>query len=49
MVKTNKTTIGGIPAIIWGPDTDRVYIFVHGKMGRKEDAGYFAETAVGKG
>lgn len=41
--------IENIPAIIWGEKSDKVYIFVHGKMGRKEDASHFAEYAKSKG
>lgn len=49
MMKKDNITISGIPAVIWGPDADKGYIFVHGKMGSKEDAGHFAEIAVAKG
>lgn len=38
-----------IPAIIWGEPSDKVYIYVHGKMSRKEYAGSFAEIAEEKG
>ncbi len=48
---TNKirVLIEGIPTLIWGPDSDKVYIYVHGKMGCKEDAEAFAEIAVSRG
>ncbi len=42
-------TITGIPAIIWGPQTERVYIAVHGKHGNKEEAESLAEKATAKG
>ena len=41
--------IDGIPAVLWGDPTDKVFIFVHGKMGRKEDAALFAELAATRG
>ena len=45
MMKTEKQTVGGIPAILWGDPSDRIFIYVHGKMSRKEYAGSFAEIA----
>jgi len=44
-----KQTIHGIPAIIWGDRSNRVYLVVHGKSSCKEDAGRFATIAVDKG
>ena len=46
---TQKLTIDGIPAIIWGERSDRVYLVVHGKSSCKEDAERFATIAVDKG
>ena len=40
-----RTVISGIPALIWGKPSRRVFIHVHGKMSRKEYAGSFAKTA----
>ena len=48
-MKDFKITIEGIPAIIWGEPSDRVYIHVHGKMSCKEYARTFAEIAEKKG
>mgnify|MGYP001209219543 CR=1 FL=1 len=42
-------TIESIPAIIWGATSDKVYIFVHGKKSKKEEAEGFAEIAERKG
>jgi len=42
-------TIESIPAIIWGSTSDKVYIFVHGKKSKKEEAEGFAEIAERKG
>jgi uncharacterized protein len=41
--------VGTIPAILWGPPSDKAYIFVHGRMSRKEDAEGFADIAEAKG
>ena len=41
--------IKSIPALIWGAPSDNVYIFVHGKTSRKEEAEGFANIAAGKG
>jgi alpha-beta hydrolase superfamily lysophospholipase len=41
--------IESIPAILWGPPSESVYIFVHGRMSRKEEAKGFAEIASRKG
>ncbi len=41
--------ICSIPSIIWGKESDKVYIHVHGKMSRKEFAEDFAATAETKG
>ena len=46
---TKSIKINNIPAIIWGEQSDRVYIHVHGKMSRKEYAEQFAQIAEKKG
>ena len=43
------TSIQGIPAIVWGPPSGRVYLFVHGKCASKEDAEALARIVVPKG
>lgn len=45
MLFCKKEIIGGIPAIIWGKASERVFIHVHGKMSRKEYAENFAKAA----
>ena len=47
--KIQNTKIAGIPAVIAGADTDEGFLFIHGKMGCKEEALDFAERAVPKG
>lgn len=44
-----KIKINNIPSIIWGKQSDKVYIHVHGKMSRKEYAEQFAQIAEKKG
>lgn len=44
-----RITVGDIPAIIWGKDSPRVYLCVHGKMSSKEDFEGFARLAEQKG
>jgi hypothetical protein len=34
-----------IPAALYGADSDRVFLFIHGKNGFKEEAARFAQTA----
>ena len=41
--------IVGIPALVYGAASDKVYICVHGKMGSKRDADGFAQIAVARG
>ena len=44
-----KTHIKGIPALIWGEPSDKVWLCVHGKMSSKESAEGIAEIAVRRG
>ena len=37
MMKTERINIDGIPSIIWGEKSNRVFIAVHGNMSNKED------------
>jgi len=48
-MKKEIFNIDGIPAILWGNASDKIYIFVHGKMSRKEYAEPFAIVAEKKG
>ena len=48
-MKTQKFMLDDIPAILWGKDSNRVYVHVHGKMSRKEYAESFAAIAETKG
>ena len=42
-------SIDHIPAVLYGGDAGRVYLFVHSKCGYKEEARAFAELACPKG
>ncbi len=41
--------IGAVPAVLYGGKSDRLYLFVHGKYGYKEEAAEFAKIACPKG
>lgn len=41
--------IAGVPALLLGGRADKVYIFIHGQSGCKEEAEAFAPTAISKG
>ena len=44
-----KFAVEGIPAVLWGEPSDKIYIYVHGKQGYKEYAESFAKVAEEKG
>lgn len=46
---TEITTIGSVDAIILGERSNKVFLFVHGQGGNKEEAIPFADVAVPKG
>jgi hypothetical protein len=48
-MKEERTLIDGIPVIIYGEKTDKVYLFFHSQSGNKEDGGNFAEIVLEKG
>lgn len=48
-MRTIKFYFGKIPVIIWGVKSDKVYIYVHGKMSDKESAETFARIAENRG
>lgn len=49
IMKKELLRIEGIPAILWGTASGKIYIYVHGKMSRKEYAESFAIAAEKKG
>lgn len=44
-----RIDIGGIPATLWGEPSEKVYLYVHGKLSSKEAAASFAPIAAEKG
>lgn len=48
-MKTERITLKGIPALLIGEPSHKVYLYVHGKMGSKEEALAFAELACPAG
>lgn len=44
-MEIHNTVINNIPTTIWEKNKDKAYIFVHGKMGSKQDAQTFAQIA----
>ena len=48
MIK-QRVMIGNIPALIWGGESDRVWLCVHGKLSSKDAFEYLAEIAAEKG
>lgn len=41
--------LGGVPVILYGEEAPRVFLYVHGLCGCKEEAARFAEVAVPRG
>ena len=48
-MKTERITLKGIPALLIGEPSHKVYLYVHGKMGSKEEALAFAGQACPAG
>lgn len=48
-MKTEHFEIRGIPAVLYGNPSGKAYLFVHGKLGFKEEAEAFAEIACPAG
>lgn len=48
-MKETVFQIEHIPAVLYGGEADRVFLFVHGRHGRKEEAKPFAEAVCPKG
>lgn len=45
-METQRITIQNIPALLWGAPSEAVYVFVHGKMSKKEEAEGVADIAT---
>ena len=48
-MKTQRFQIDTIPAVLYGEPADQGYLFLHGQMGRKEEAEAFARVVCSKG
>jgi pimeloyl-ACP methyl ester carboxylesterase len=48
-MKQERMQIEGVPAIIYGEKTDKIYLFVHGQDGNKEEAESFFDIVSEKG
>lgn len=48
-MKTERIQIDTIPAVLYGESTKQGYLFLHGQMGRKEEAEAFAQVVCPKG
>ena len=44
-----KVKINNIPLIVWGEKSERVFLYVHGQGGNKEEAEGFSKVAEEKG
>ncbi|MDH6314271.1 fermentation-respiration switch protein FrsA (DUF1100 family) [Parabacteroides sp. PFB2-10] len=49
MSRQEKIKINNIPAILYGSASDKLYLYVHGKQSRKEEAEHFANIAKKSG
>lgn len=48
-MKEDRFKIDNIPAVLYGKPSDRLYLFVHGKCGCKEEGAAFADIVCPKG
>lgn len=44
-MKENRIVVHGVPAIVWGSPAEKIYLYVHGQDGCKEEAEAFASIA----
>ena len=48
-MREERFSIGHLPAVLYGAPSDRVWLFLHGKQGYKEEGLDFAELFCPKG
>ena len=48
-MKEERFTIQNIPSILYGDSSENLFLYIHGKMGCKEEAARFAETVCPEG
>lgn len=42
-MENHNITINGVPAVLWGKQSQRLFLYIHGKGGNKEEAAAFSE------
>ncbi|MDD5953669.1 MAG: alpha/beta hydrolase, partial [Firmicutes bacterium] len=48
-MKEEHTLVQEIPAVLYGDSSEKLFLYIHGKMGCKEKASLFAEIVCPKG
>ena len=48
-MKEERFTIQNIPSILYGDSSEYLFLYIHGKLGSKEEAAHFAEIVCPKG
>lgn len=48
-MEQQRVSIGEVPAIIWGKPSKRLFLYIHGQSGNKEEAATFAELVCQRG
>ncbi|MDY4509033.1 MAG: alpha/beta hydrolase [Candidatus Faecousia sp.] len=48
-MKEERCLIQSIPAILYGDSSENLFLYIHGKMGRKEEAAHLAEIVYPMG
>lgn len=48
-IRKERLEIQGIPAVLYGNSSENLFLYIHGKMGCKEEAERFAEIVCPKG
>ena len=48
-MKEERFTIQNIPSILYGDSSEYLFLYIHGKLGSKEEAAQFAESVCPKG
>ena len=49
MCSTTQFMVHHIPVVLHGDSSEKLFLYIHGKMGRKEEAARFAEIVCPKG
>ena len=49
IMEIEQYTIQNIPSVLYGDSSEKLFLYIHGKMGRKEEAAHLAEIACPMG